>query len=77
MEKFDDDYESGLSNHSQVNRLVETILELYSPEKGFKFGYAYPLKDSKEDYIWEIEKLYELSEEELKELMRKLQYEAD
>ena len=60
-------------DNKQINNLVETILELYEPKLGFRWGYAYPLKDSKEVYIWEIEKLYERSEDELKELMRILE----
>ena len=60
-------------DNKQINNLVETILELYEPKLGFRLGYAYPLKDSKEGYIWELEKLYEMSEDDLKELMRLLE----
>lgn len=59
--------------NKQINNLVETILELYEPKLGFRLGFAYPLKDSKEGYIWEIEKLYDMSEDDLKELMRILE----
>lgn len=62
-------------NYQIVNRLVETILELYEPSLGFKLGLSYPLKGSKDGYIWEIEKLYEMTEEELKKLMIKLENE--
>lgn len=62
-----------INNHKQINNLVETILELYNPKLGFRIGYAYPLKDSKEGYVWELEKLYEMNEDELKELMRILE----
>lgn len=58
---------------NNVNKFVESILEVYHPKLGMKYGLSYPMKGSKDGYIWELELLYEKDEDELKELMRNLE----
>lgn len=64
-----------MNNHKEVNRVVETILELFEPALGLKYKLAKPIgkvNDSyfkqKDLFVWEIEKMYEMDIDALNKL---------